>query len=337
MVEVGFIGTGLIARSHARQLSTVHDASIVACFDLDPKRSAAFAKDFGASPAIDAAEVIDSSDAIYVCTWTSEHRELVLQVIRAGKAIFCEKPLATTLAAAQEMTASVEKAGVVNQVGLVLRHSPAFRWMQAQSQDLSLGAQMSLVFRDDQYIPIQGLYGSTWRSDPERAGAGTLIEHSVHDLDLITWMLGPIETVSCHIASHHRIPGIEDQATVALTAKNGAQAVLVSVWHDVLSRPSQRRVELFKMGGVFGLEGDWNGPVTAELAAGTSVTMSDNVLAAAAHEVDGLGTNPDADFIAAVKSESQAYPSFALALEAHRIVDAAYRSAADGGIPVHFS
>ncbi len=335
MIKVGFVGTGLIARSHARQLGVVDGAAIVACFDIDLERANSFAAEFGGSRVDSASAVIEQSDAVYVCTWTSEHPDLVAQVVAADKAIFCEKPLATTLGEAQAMTDAVSAAGVTNQVGLVLRHSPAFRWLQKQSQDDRYGSPMSLVFRDDQYIPIQGMYGSTWRSDPKRAGAGTLIEHSVHDLDLITWMLGPIETVSCHMANHHKIAGIEDQATVTLKARNGAHAVLVSVWHDVLSRPSQRRVELFKMGAVFGLEGDWNGPVTAELAPKESpVLLSGGELAEMAQSHDGLSTNPDAEFIAAVAEQRQAYPSFAIALEAHRIVHAAYQSAATDGAPI---
>lgn len=334
MIQVGLIGSGLIARSHAHQLYSVAEAEIVACYDTDFERAKSFAEDFGGTARNSADEVIDASDAVYVCTWTSAHPDLVAKVVAAEKPIFCEKPLATTLAAAQQMTDAVRLAGVTNQVGLVLRHSPAFRWLQHQALDQTFGSTMSLVFRDDQYIPIQGMYKSSWRSDPERAGAGTLIEHSVHDLDLITWMLGPIKAVSCHTANHHGITGIEDQATVTLTAESGAHAVLVSVWHDVLTRPSQRRVELFKTGGVFGLEGDWNGPVTAEPAHGESIWVSGGELTQIANGLDGLNTNPDADFIASVIAGESAYPDFSLALQAHRIVDAAYRSAEVAGQPM---
>jgi predicted dehydrogenase len=47
---------------------------------------------------------------------------------------------------------------------------------------------MNVVFRDDQYLPTQGVYASTWRADAALAGSGVLLEHSIHDLDLLEWL-----------------------------------------------------------------------------------------------------------------------------------------------------
>src|SRR5439155_14668058 len=119
-------------------------------------------------------------DAVYVCTWTSEHPRLVAAAAERGLAVFCEKPLATSLEGARWMTAVVEGSGVTNQVGLVLRSSPAFLMLRRVAADSRSGRLMSIVFRDDQYIPIQGMYGSHWRGEGDKAGAGTLLEHSIH-------------------------------------------------------------------------------------------------------------------------------------------------------------
>jgi myo-inositol 2-dehydrogenase/D-chiro-inositol 1-dehydrogenase len=73
-------------------------------------------------------EVLDSCDAVYVCTWTSEHARQIEKAVARGLAVFCEKPLAFDLATAQRMAAMVAESGVVNQVGLVLRRSPAYLW-----------------------------------------------------------------------------------------------------------------------------------------------------------------------------------------------------------------
>ena len=61
------------------------------------------------------------------------------------------------------MAAAAGGAGIVNQVGLVLRFLPAMNWLRHLVTNLDGGRVMSVVFRDDQYIPIQGMYGSTWR------------------------------------------------------------------------------------------------------------------------------------------------------------------------------
>ena len=335
-IKVGFIGCGLIARSHARGLESADRVDVVAVHDVDRERSDSFALDVAGSMSCsmsDAESVIEASDVVYVCTWTAAHPELVMAVAEAGRAVFCEKPLAVDLASAAAMTEAVARAGVVNQVGLVLRNSPSLRWLRQRATSDAVGPLMNIVFRDDQYLPTQGMYGSTWRGDRKLAGAGTLLEHSIHDLDLLRWMMGPIRSVSSHMGMVHGLDGIDDQSSVMLLAENGAQATLTSVWHDVLSRPSQRRVEVFCRDAVLTLEGDWSGPVSIESADATEELKGQRLTKAAA-AIDGLGVNPDAAFIDAVRNGAQAYPDFSVALEAHRIADAAYRSAADGGQPV---
>ncbi len=298
----------------------VDDATFGLATDLDANRAALFASDTGATTVSTAEAVIEDSDAVYVCTWTAAHRELVEQVAAAGKAVFCEKPLATNLASARAMTNAV--AGVTNQVGLVLRHSPSFRWLQDACQNRAEnGRIMNVVFRDDQYIPIQGMYGSTWRGDPALAGAGTLLEHSIHDIDLLEWMLGPLVEVAAFSNEVHGIEGIEDSVTVMLRTESGAQAALISVWHDVLSRPSQRRVEVICERATLTLEGDWVGPVRWERSTDDHGVLTDLA----------TSLSPDADFIRAVRLGQPASPDFSVALQAHAVADAIYRSAATGG------
>ena len=121
---------------------------------------------------------------------------------------------------------------------------------------------MSIVFRDDQFIPIQGHYSSTWRGDVTKAGAGTLLEHSVHDIDMLEFLAGPIGSVAAQSASFHAIDGIEDVMAATIGFSSGAVGTLTSIWHDVLSRPSLRRVEVFCEHRWAMLEGDdWYGPV----------------------------------------------------------------------------
>ncbi len=329
-LRVGFLGAGLIAEHHARGLSATDDATIVACYDIEPERCARFAASHGAQALESVEAVVAASDAIYVCAWTAAHPDLVSVAVDAGRAVFCEKPLAVDLATVEDMTERVRQAGVVNQVGLVLRRSPAFRWVAETIRTRDVGRLMSIVFRDDQYLPIQGMYGSTWRADAAKAGAGTLIEHSIHDLDLITWMMGPVSSVAARTANFHGHPGIEDQAHVRLDGLDGVTASLISIWHDLLDRPSQRRVEVFCEGAYFHIEGDWSGPVTYDIA-GEQGSLEGVALAEAATDLDGRGQNADVDFIRAVVADQPAYPDFSVALEAHRLCDAAYQSAAEQG------
>lgn len=333
-LKIGFLGCGLIARSHAARLQSVDFAEIVSVYDVDPQRAASFGTFTDSSVASSPAQVIDEADAIYVTTWTSEHPHLVSAIASAGKAIFCEKPLGVDLATSRLMFDEVQAAGVVNQTGLILRHSPAYRWMKHQMSSGEHGPRMSMVFRDDQYIPVQGLYASTWRGDVSKAGAGTLLEHSIHDLDLIEWIFGSIVRVSCVTSNVHGIEGIEDQASLLLTADHGGQAVLSSTWHDIMTRPSLRLVEGFCQGAYVGVEGDWLGPVRLTASGSAQRQWEGDDVIDMANAVDGRGFNPDADFVHAVLNEHPAFPDFEVAVRAHVLADAAYRSAAGNGIPV---
>ncbi len=91
-----------------------------------------------------------------MCTWTAEHPRLVAAAVARGLAVFCEEPLATDLAAARALTDGVVAAGVANQVGLILRRSPANLLAHDLISDPRAGEVMTVTFRDDQFIPTQG-------------------------------------------------------------------------------------------------------------------------------------------------------------------------------------
>ncbi len=334
-MRIGFIGAGNIAGYHSKSLrASGEDVTWSAVHDLDPERTAAFAAASGATAAESVDEVIDRSDAVYVCTWTSEHAQLVERVAAAGKAVFCEKPLGFDLASSTAMVETVEAAGVVNQVGLVLRNSPVFHLLKDLSNDPASGELLTVVFRDDQFLPIQGRYASTWRAEVDKAGAGVLIEHSIHDVDLLEWMYGPITSVSCTTRFVHGIEGIEDSVVAHLHFESGLHATLTSVWHDLLDRVSNRHVEVFGTTLWAKLQGEWFGDVSWNRGGDTQTLTGSELLAEAARRDPLAGVNPDGAFVRAVRDGGPAYPDMRSALRAHAVVDACYASAADGGAMV---
>jgi predicted dehydrogenase len=346
---IGLIGAGHIGGFHSRSLRGVlrrglAEGEYLGVCDRDGERAEAFAT--AADLPLCTTEpqrLIDDPriSVVYVCTPTAEHRDLVLAAAAAGKAIFCEKPLATTLADVRRMTEAVQAAGVTNQVGLVLRHAPIFNVLKQLLDDPRLGRPMTVIFRDDQFFPIQGRYQSTWRKDFAAAGGGTLIEHSIHDLDLLRWLFGDVRRLRAqtrNLAGHDRI---EDLAIVELEHESGCLATLTSVWHNVLSRPSLRQIEIFFENGYFALDQDHLGPIRSTTLDGGSRELSgDEVMqrylsqVGMASEDEGIANRwsfEDLFFLRAVATGRPAYPDFAIALRAHELVDAAYRSAAEDG------
>jgi predicted dehydrogenase len=200
---------------------------------------------------------------------------------------------------------------------------------------------MTIVFRDDQFFPIQGHYASDWRKDRALAGGGTLLEHSIHDVDILRWFAGDVTGVRGTIRNFAGHEGVEDLATAHLEFDSGAQAQLISVWHNVLARPSSRRLELFFENGYFHVENDFSGPITYQMHAEHPVVLTEDDVRErylASIGLDGARFGDplrysleDYLFLDAISSGRDPFPDFRVALQAHRIVDAIYRSSASGG------
>ena len=312
----------------------------VAVADRQFERAENFARIVGATTvSADASAVFDRPglNSVYICTETAEHPELVIEAARRGFNIFCEKPLAKSLAEVERMIEAVERAGVVNQVGLVLRYSPVFTVMKDLISAGNLGPLLTAHLRDDQFFPIRGQYGSSWRGVFERAGGGTLIEHSIHDVDLFRWLFGEIEAVRCHTRETSGHPGVEDVAIATFQHAGGHQTSLSSVWHALDDRPSTRHLEVFFEGGYFATDHDFIGSIRYQGRTGAAIEMSaDDVFEryceiASLHgeeqKLARLGMWEDFSFLKCVEEGRAAFPDFRTALEAHRIVDACYRSA----------
>ena len=345
-VRVGFIGTGFIARTHNWFLKySSADHRIVAVHDVDVERAQAFADRVGAE-VVAQDELLERVDAVFVTTWTAEHEHLVAAAAERGVAVFCEKPLAFDATAVQRMVDAVETAGVVNQVGLILRFMPQLIHAKALLADERAGRRLAVSFRDDQFIPIQSHYGSTWRIDPERCGRGTLLEHSIHDVDVMQWMCGPVDSVSGSVREVHGYPRIDDVAVARLDFADGGIASLTSIWHDIIDRPSLRNIEIFSENLYLHLDGEATSPLTWQFTGEPVQTLEGDALAracidaGAARERDlapvagGAMFNPLTAFLDAIADGVDSPLPLREALPAHRIVDAIYASADEGGAVV---
>ena len=345
-MRIGLVGCGHIGAAHAfalHQLTAAGlvDASLTATYDTDAARAAKLAQRHGCEPAPTLEALLDRVDAAWVCTWTAAHLAAVEAAADRGVAVFCEKPLAPDLDAAIRVTRALER--VPHQVGLVLRWAPVFVNAASRIASGEFGRVLAAVMRDDQYFPIQGFYGSTWRKDVAAAGGGTLIEHSIHDVDVLRWLLGAPDDVSAHVASRFGYEGIDDTAAVRFVYADGSVAHLTSVWHQVLSRESSRRLEIFCEKALLWTDDDYLGPLRVQTDEGTTAVEGSMpewagrlaVPEQYARVLAQYATPSKAFLDALAEGRSPAgYPPASEALAAHRLVDAAYRSAAAGGAPI---
>jgi UDP-N-acetyl-2-amino-2-deoxyglucuronate dehydrogenase len=355
--RIAILGCGFIGTIHPFALRAVirgglADAAVVAACDADLDKAKRVLEAHGSGVATtDTDEALDAADVAWVCTPTSSHEEIVERCASHGLPVYCEKPLAKDLTKAEVISRLIHDAGLLNQVGLVLRHAPPFTQIAALCRGEtvvggpdpdSLGAPMAAQLRDDQFFPVGGMYGSDWRADVDVAGGGTLLEHSIHDVDMLAFMLGPIVNVTARTANHAGHRGIEDLAAVTFEHSTGAFSNLLSVWHDLETRPSTRRLEVFFERAHAVLEDEQVGPVRVEHAgATTEVGLPPDAIAI----MDRLAvpepirpailaySSADLGFLQSVAAGRPPSPGVDAALEAHKVVDAAYRSAALGGEP----
>lgn len=347
VLRIGFVGTGLIAWAHGLGLQAMIDAGVIEAdvsvvLDRSARRAQGFAAAHGAEVVGDLNGLVERCDAVWVCTPTVAHRSAVDAALAGRRAIFCEKPLATDFAGARALVDAVDAVGVPAQSGLVLRSAPVFRALRALLVSGTLGRPMAAMVRDDQYFPIQGTYASTWRADVSVAGGGCLIEHSIHDLDILRFCLGEVAGISARTANFSGHESIEDLAAVSLTFESGAEAHLTSVWHNIVSRGSTRRIELFCQDAMVWLDDEFRGPLHIQTSNGSEIRSCPppawvEDLPLGRDEVGlAVRTYAEADraFVDAVVTGRAPEPSLHEALEAHRLVDAAYRSADAGGVPI---
>jgi predicted dehydrogenase len=345
-IRIGLIGAGFIGVNHANAIEAIiadgfADAEFTAICDQDAARAEAIAGAFGASAHCDDPVGLIRSgdiDTVFICTPTNSHPLLVEAAASEGLNILCEKPLARSLSEAREMHTVVSNAGVKNQVGLVLRYSPVFHTIKRLISNPELGRPMSVTLRDDQYFPIQGIYSSSWRGDVEVAGGGALIEHSIHDVDIMRWLFGEIASVRGRVRNFAGHEGIEDLVTAQLEFESGCIGQLTSIWHNVLGRESNRHIEIFFENGYVSSEDDFIGSVNYQGGKGGLETISSEEVLGEYLESVGM-RDPKFNslhsmqalqnyhFLKALAEGGAPRPTFDAALKAHEIVEAIYQAA----------
>ncbi len=351
-VGVGLVGCGSIGQIHAVGLAQlVEDGEIRALVAVDPSPDARAAANRNCrfdelSSEPEAVTSHPDVQAVVVAGPTVTHPPVVRSVIGSGKAVLCEKPLATGFAEVERLVADVEASGVVAQVGFHSRFNPLFVRLRELVDSGELGAPLGYVLREDQFWPTGSVVAghSSWRSDPRQAGGGALLEHTIHGCDLLVHLFGPATSVSARTRSIFGF-GVEDIATAQVEHADGTIGTVTTVFNGVVGR-EERRLEVFFEQATVETTGDF-----VIGAPEDSMAIHRPGAPAERPDLDGLRRShfaaagvqrkdllfyqylADRSFVRAVREGRPASPAFADAWQAHALVDAAYRSAAAGGEP----
>jgi UDP-N-acetylglucosamine 3-dehydrogenase len=190
MPRVGLIGAGGIGNVHAASCLNLPDVTMTWIADLDKPRAEALAVASGARVTTEANELVsaDDVDAVIVATPTPTHRALTELAARHGKHVFCEKPIARTVADGRAMIATCQQAGVRFMVGHVVRFFPDYARIKQLLEDGALGQVGVVRAARLNAFPAADRPGYA----DFAASGGVVVDMMIHDLDTLRWYFGDV-------------------------------------------------------------------------------------------------------------------------------------------------
>ncbi len=225
---VGIIGTGVIAETHLKAYLSLSDrCQVVALCDIFSEKAQSMKEKYG----LDAAEVYEDYnemlkrpdlDLVSICTPPFTHLPASIACMRAGKHVLVEKPMALSLAECDEMIAVQKETGTYLGVVCQNRFTKDNQTLKALIDSKIAGRVLfgqveSFWYRGHSY------YDLWWRGTWEKEGGGCIINHGVHQIDLLNWIMGPPETVTAVLTNvAHDNAETEDLSAAILTYKSGA-------------------------------------------------------------------------------------------------------------------
>lgn len=189
MIKIALIGAGYVGEIHVNAYKQIKNVEIVAVVDKVEEKGIKLAESLKAKYYKNIDELLknDSVDCVDICVPTFLHHEIVLKAADAGKNIFCEKPLALSLAEADEMIKVINTKKVKAMVGHVLRFWPEYVKVKEYIDSGMLGKPL-IVFCERLAVTADWRQGN-WDTNEKYSGGVTLDLH-IHDLDYLIWLLG---------------------------------------------------------------------------------------------------------------------------------------------------
>jgi predicted dehydrogenase len=221
------------------------DVRVKWAWDKDPARVAKWGAVVGARTATSVAEILADPEVagVLVTSETNGHRELVLAATAAGKHLFVEKPLAGTAAESRAMADAIEAKGLLFTTGYFMRTDPKILFLREQVAKGAFGRVTHAAAWNCHSGSLGGWFdekpgnvAETWRwmADPKVAGVGAFGDLGTHSLDVLMWLLGPVESTTAEVrVVTGRYGDCDETGTAMLRMKDGVVATLVAGWVDV--------------------------------------------------------------------------------------------------------
>jgi len=226
-VRVALVGCGRISRNHLEAIGRVEGIELVAVADADVSRAQAVAAEHGV-PAFGSLEEMLAtvpSDLVSICSPSGLHPQHGILAARAGRHVLTEKPMAISLAGADDLVQACDAAGVHLFVVKQNRLNPPIQLLRRAVDKGRFGRIYSANVTVRWTRPQEYYDAEPWRGTWEFDG-GAIMNQASHYVDLMQWLVGPVESVMAKTATQARGIEAEDSGVALLNFRSGALGVI---------------------------------------------------------------------------------------------------------------
>ncbi len=369
-IGVGLIGTGFMGKAHAlawRSARAVMGgemggdlprARLELLCDQPLEKARAMADQFGFARATEdwRALVADPRvDVVSITTPNALHCEMAVAALKAGKHVWCEKPMALTLDQAREMEAVAQASGRLTLVGYNYIRNPAFRHAQSLVAEGAIGRPVHFRGWVDEDYQADPDLPWTWRARLSEAGLGALGDLGCHLVSFMTQLMGPVESLIAETQIIHETRPMpngagrapvenEDAASALVRFESGAQGSFStsrSAWgrknkldweiHGLkgmicFAQERMNELQIYRNDGSKGRQG------FTTILTGPEHPPFGSFVPAPGHQIgfQDLKTIEAAEFLRALGGGEAVWPDFAEALKIERFIHAVALSAREG-------
>lgn len=223
--KAGIVGLGKVAHLHAKAVNEIENAVLEGVSSRSEAKAATFGAAYGAKPYTDIQKMIRELelDLVIICTPHPNHIEPTIQALKAGAHVLVEKPLASFLQDCDAMIEVAQRTGLKLGVISQRRFYPSTIRVKNAVKDGKIGKPVLCVvqmygWRDEIYYNAD-----KWRGTWEMEGGGVLVNQAPHQLDLMCWLMGPIDEIYGVTGNfNHPYIEVEDTAVAVVKFRSGA-------------------------------------------------------------------------------------------------------------------
>ena len=215
-LRFAIVGAGAIARAYEAAFQQTRSAKIVAVCDVRLASAQEYADRVGAKAYSSVQALLSETDfdAAIVCTPPVSHETITCELLKSGKHVLCEKPLAITVGAARRMLAAAEQSGTILTMASKFRYASDVR----RAREILLAGEIGdLVFAENAFTSFVDMR-QRWNSDAAVSGGGVLIDNGTHAVDILRYFLGNLRDIQ--VVEGRRMQGLAVEDTVRLFVHN---------------------------------------------------------------------------------------------------------------------